>query len=135
MKFISIILFYLFISTAQAQTLVVHGFSYHSHGNFNKETFGLGYQFNNNLIVGVYENSNNVTSYYLGYNFKINEYFSVPVALATGYSDMSPKIMILPTLSIPIIGNLSLGIGMVPTYYTSLNRIGFIAHTTLQYKF
>lgn len=69
----------------------IHGPSYHDGGNFNNANYGL-YLVHKGLTGGIYDNSLNRTTYYLGYalewDLRVNpvvDSVSLMASLATGY--------------------------------------------------
>lgn len=122
-------------TTAQAQSVIFHGISYHSHGSYNNYNYGFGYLFENRFMVGAYKNSQNSNSAYVGYNWKYNEYLSVSVLGAVGYKEFPVMALVLPTISVPVIQNIYLNIAATPLYNKSFNKFGILLNSSLEYRF
>lgn len=98
-----IFLFFIFTSIVNAfdrNEFEVHVLSYHSNPVYKNNNYGLGYNYyfykNLSWNIGVYNNSQDNTSYYTGVtylqNVTQNLKLGVAAILATGYKDYEEKI-------------------------------------------
>lgn len=122
-------------SPAHSQSLLIHGLSYHSYGHSNNYNYGLGYLFENRVIVGAYRNSENHNSMYLGYNWKYNEYLSLTVLGATGYKEFPVMFALLPTVSVPVADKFYVNLVAAPLYDTDKHRVGLLLNSSIEYRF
>jgi len=97
---------------AEAAELILHGPSYHfdSQAGYNNQNFGLGYAFDNNVVVGAYENSlsrttqnpGRRTSVYAGYLLRLTDHVGIMAGAVTGYEKMPVQPALLLILTAPI---------------------------------
>ena len=99
---------------AQAGELLLHGPSYHfGPTEYNNANYGLGYAFDNNFVLGAYENSINKTSVYAGYCFTVTQRISVLAGAVSGYEiPVAPAVVL--SYRVPITERLGLRINLVP---------------------
>jgi len=121
---------------AQAQSLYLHGVSYHSIGNYNNYNYGIGYSTKDNVVMGIYKNSLYTPSAYLGYIWEYNQYVSVVTAAVVGYPNAPVAPMVLLTLKAPLIKDkIYLGASFAPLYSINHGGAGVLGHSTIEYKF
>ena len=71
--------------------LLFHLGSYHfNEKDLNNYNYGLGLE-HKSYIAGVFRNSYNSPSFYVGKDFTIYKNFNVSTGLLTGYHDLSPE--------------------------------------------
>lgn len=120
---------------AHSQSVLIHGLSYHSYGHSNNYNYGMGYLFENRVMVGAYRNSEGNNSAYLGYNWKYNEYLSVTMLGATGYREFPVMAAVLPTFSIPVADKFYLNVVAAPMYDKDLHKFGLLLNSSIEYRF
>lgn len=116
------LLLLLFCTAVHGAELILHGPSYHFERDkgYNNANYGLGYKFDNLLVIGAYHNSNERVSTYAGYHFSFNEHVGVVLGVVTGYQkhDIWPAAVI--TFTAPIGNRWNLHFNVIPV------REGFI---------
>jgi len=121
---------------AAAQSLIIHGLSYHSIGEYNNTNLGIGYVAENGIAGGYYRNSEKGDTFYVGYRDKlIDNRLSIVYAVGTGYDKTPVMPVIMLVGSIPIVQNISLNIGVAPIYDNDSSRFGVLAHSMIEYRF
>jgi hypothetical protein len=134
MRAVAAFAFLLFLSfPAKAQSLIVHGISYHSAGQHNNNNFGVGFHADNGMVFGVYQNSEYRSTAYVGYKYDFNDYLAVTLGGAVGYSNRFITPLLMPTLSIPF-GKLSFIFGVSPFRSLDVNRVGIVIHSMIEYR-
>ncbi len=118
--------------SAHAQSLLVHGPSYHSNGATNARTFGLGYAFGNGFSVGAYRNSEGSTSVYGSWTWTLLPYLDLHAVLATGYSrgPLAPGVLV--DLHLPITDVWRVHLMAAPTY--DADRVGIMLHAAVSLR-
>ena len=109
---------------AEPAELILHGPSYHfdSEAGYNNQNFGLGYAFDNNVVVGTYENSlsrtaqnpERRTSVYAGYLLRLTDHVGIMAGAVTGYEKMPVQPAALLVLTTPIIGHWRVHFNVAP---------------------
>jgi hypothetical protein len=101
---------------AEAAELILHGPSHHfdSQAGYNNQNFGLGYAFDNNIVVGAYDNSIRRTSVYAGYVLRLTEHVGILAGVATGYEKMPVQPAALLIFTAPITGHWLLHFNVAP---------------------
>jgi len=115
-----------------AQSVLVHGPSYHSNGATNARTFGLGYAFGNGFSVGAYRNSEGSTSVYGSWTWTLLPYLDLHAVLATGYSrgPLAPGVLL--DLNVPIADMWRVHLMAAPTYDS--DRVGIMLHAAVSLR-
>lgn len=123
----------IFVQPAFAQSLALHGPSYHSLGAINNSNYGASFKFPQGFIVGIYRNSEGNISQQVSYEFIYSENLSLIVGGATGYKDNAVTPIVMPVAKLPF-EKVSILIGASPYYDNDLKRIGLLAHLMLEFK-
>ena len=126
MKPVVAVLLALAAGVAHAQSVLLHGPSYHSNGATNARTFGLGYAFGNGWGLGIYRNSEGGTSLYGSWTWALLPHLDMHAVLATGYA-RSPLVPgLLADLNWPITDVWRVHLMGAPTFDAS--KVGFMLH-------
>ena len=117
MKILGILAVVLLVtSQARAAEIIVHGPSYHFNtaAGYYNDTYGLGYAFDNKVVVGAYRNSEEDDSVYLAYLYEFNPYIGVLAGLVTGYerADVVPAATLV--LTVPVDKHLRFHVSALP---------------------
>lgn len=130
--FICGLLFGLFLvhCAARADTVGVHLYTAHWSGNYNNVNTGLYYKTDTGLIAGMYRNSYDRPSAYVGMVVHSGP-FEIVGGVVTGYKGVCPKVckaltpMFVPSLALPLTGSSTLRLS-VPN--------GQGVHLSLEYR-
>jgi len=123
----------LFVQPAFAQSLVLHGPSYHSLNVVNSSNYGASFKFPQGFIVGIYRNSEGNISQQVSYEFIYSENLSLIVGGATGYNNIAVSPLVMPVFKWPF-ERASILVGAAPYYDNDLKRVGLLAHLMLEFK-
>lgn len=100
---------------ARGAELIVHGPSHHfDNTDYNSATYGLGYRFDNNVVVGSYKNSIDRQSVYGGYLLQANRYVGLLVGAVTGYEQHTVWPAAVLVLTAPISKSFNLHLNLAP---------------------
>jgi len=134
MRAVAAFAFLFFLSfPAKAQSLIVHGLSYHSAGQHNNYNYGIGVRADNGAVFGVYQNSEYRSTAYVGYKYDFNDYLAITVGGAIGYSNKVITPLLMPTVSIPV-GKISFLFGISPFRSLDVDRVGILVHSMIEYR-
>ena len=101
--------------------------------SYNDDNFGIGYQFDNGVLLGYYDNSFNRPTFYVGKEFLLTEHIGVIVYGATGYGpEMGHKISLAGGLEYKLPINDKWGanfIGIPP-----FGKVSGVVNLTFSYK-
>lgn len=129
MKSVAAALLMATLGSAHAQSLLLHGPSYHSNGAANARTFGLGYVFGNGFGMGAYRNSEGHNSVYGSWTWRLLPHLDLHGVLATGYSRSPIAPGLLADFHVPLTDALSLHVMAAPTY--DAGKLGVMLHAAL----
>lgn len=129
MKSVAAALLMVAAGSVQAQTVLLHGPSYHSNGAANAHTLGLGYVFGNGFGLGAYRNSEGQPSAYGSWTWRLMSHLDLHAVLATGYSRAPIVPGLLADVHVPLTDVLSLHVMGAPTY--DAGKLGVMLHAVL----
>jgi hypothetical protein len=124
-----------------AQSVVVHGHSYHSNGATNNANYGVGYNMENNFGFGYYRNSQGRDSFYVSYAYPVTKWLDIQFALATGYTRFPVAPGVLADFKLPLTDTITLHVMAAPTLdnfirgHDGEKRVGVMLHSALEFKF
>jgi len=97
-------LYTLLFPQARAAELILHGSSYHfdTAAGYNNQNSGLGWVFDNDLVVGAYENSIQHTSVYAGYIARATKHIGLLAGFVTGYDKMPVQPAAVLIITVPV---------------------------------
>ena len=106
----------LMFQKAEAAELLIHGPSFHfdRDADYSNRNYGLGYAFDNNVVVGAYENSINRTSVYVGYLVNLNQHVGILAGVVTGYEERPVQPAVLLVLTAPLTQNWNAHLNVAP---------------------
>jgi hypothetical protein len=116
-----------------AQSLILHGPSYHSLNVVNNSNYGVSFKFPQGFAVGVFRNSEGNISQQVTYEFIYSDNLSLLVGGATGYNNVAISPVVIPVFKLPF-ERLSVLAGVAPYYDRDLKRVGILAHLMLEFK-
>jgi hypothetical protein len=122
------------VEATAADSIVLHGRSYHSVGAYNNNNVGVGVSYSN-YVLGAYRNSENRQSLYIGYRIVLSDYWSVAVAGVTGYNRTTVVPMVMPVIHVPVTETVRLNIGLSPLRDSPSGKAGLLIHTMMEVKF
>jgi hypothetical protein len=123
----------IFVQPAFAQSLILHGPSYHSLSVVNNSNYGASFKFPQGFIVGIYRNSEGNISQQVSYEFTYSENLSLIVGGITGYNNVAVAPLIMPVYKWPL-DSFSILVGAAPYYDRDLKQVGLFAHLMLEFK-
>ena len=116
-----------------AQSLVLHGPSYHSLNVVNNSNYGVSFKFPQGFAVGIFRNSEGNISQQATYEFTYSDNLSLLVGGITGYNNVAVAPLVMPVFKLPL-ERLSILAGVAPYYDRDLKRVGVFAHLMLEFK-
>jgi hypothetical protein len=120
---------------AKADSLIIHGRSHHTVGEYNDNNPGIGYVSDRGYAVGYYRNSERSDTFYVGYKYTYSDKFSVVFAAASGYRNTPVMPIIMPTYSLNLYKDVYFNLGVAPLFDDTTKKPGILFHTMLEFRF
>jgi len=116
-----------------AQSLILHGPSYHSLNVVNNSNYGVSFKFPQGFAVGIFRNSEGNISQQVSYEFNYSENLSLLVGGITGYNNIAVAPLVMPVVKLPF-ESVKVLVGVAPFYDVDVKRVGVLAHLMLEFK-